>query len=328
MGRVLVTGATGCLGNALAHQLLQSGCVVTAQGRNLSDALDLVRAGADFLPLDFRAPEASARQLLPHLWRVETVYHCAALSSAWGPAGLFQAVNVTATANLLDAAREAGVRRFVFASSPSIYADGTDRLDLREDAALPARFATAYARSKYEAERLVLAADQPGGMRTVALRPRAIYGRGDRALMPRLMAAIGRGSVPLIGGGASLIDLTHVSDAARAMRLAADHAEQAGGRAFNITSGRSYPFRELLGAACDLTKTTPRLRPVPYGAALALAATLEAMHRLFRPKVEPVLTRQAVASLGRSLTLDISAARDVLSYRPQVSLDEGIKDYA
>lgn len=328
MSRVLVTGATGCLGSALVSLLRQSGHVVIAQGRDHPSAEDLVRAGAVFLPLDFRAQEASAHHLIRHLDGVTTVYHCAALSSAWGSAQAFEDINVTATANLLKAARMAGVKRFVFASSPSIYADGTDRLDLREDARLPARFATHYARSKYAAEQLVLAADMPQSMRTIALRPRAIYGRGDRALMPRLIEAIGRGTVPLISGGGSLIDITHVSDAARAMVLAGEQIESAGGRAFNITSGRAYAFTELLDAVCRLKNATPRRLPLPYGLAMALAGTLESFHHAFRPKVEPVLTRQAVASLGRSLTLNIKAARHDLGYLPQTSLEEGIKDYA
>lgn len=323
MGRVLVTGATGCLGGALVRALLQRGDQVVAQGRDLRAGASLAEAGAQFLPLDLCDPAP----LVPHLVGVETIHHCAALSSAWGRAEDFQAINVTATRRLLIAAREAGVRRFVFASSPSIYADGRDRLNLTEDAALPTRFATHYARTKHESERLVLAADGQG-MRTVALRPRAIYGAGDRALLPRLEAAIRRGTVPLIGGGHSLIDVTHVSDAANAMLLAAERVDQAGGQAFNITSGRAYPFTELLDAACAIYDAQPRRRFLPYGAAMALAAVLESAHRLFRPDIEPILTRQAVASLGRSLTLDISAARKVLGFLPRVELAQGIRDYA
>lgn len=323
MGRVLVTGATGCLGGALVPALLARGAHVTAQGRDPLAGAALNEAGAHFLPLDL----CDERPMVPHLIGVDTVYHCAALSSAWGRPEEFQAINVTATRRLLIAAREAGVRRFVFASSPSIYADGSDRLNVAEDAPLPARFATDYARTKHEAEVAVLAADAPG-FRTVALRPRAIYGTGDRSLLPRLEAAIRRGTVPLIGGGQSLIDVTHVSDAATAMMLAADHADRAGGRAFNVTSGQAFAFTELLDAICRLREASPRRRFLPYGVAMAIAGAMEAAHRLFRPQTEPLLTRQAVASLGRSLTLDISAARQFLGYRPQVSLEQGMLDYA
>lgn len=320
---VLVTGATGCLGAALVDRLLAGGQRVIAQGRDPTAGAVLERRGARFWPLDLRDPQP----LAPHLKGLTTVYHCAALSTAWGRVADFHAINVTATRRLLAAARDAGVGCFVLASSPSIYADGTHRLNLPEDAPLPSRFATHYARTKYLAECAVLAADAPG-FRTVALRPRAIYGKGDRALMPRLAQAMRRGTLPLIGGGASLIDVTHVSDAARAMQLAALAAGSAGGRAFNITSGQAWRFRDLARMAAQVLGLTPGERQLPYGAAMALATGLEAFHRAFRPQVEPVLTRQAVASLGRSLTLDITAARQVLGYEPAVTLEQGVQDYA
>ncbi|NPD16547.1 NAD-dependent epimerase/dehydratase family protein [Xinfangfangia sp. D13-10-4-6] len=321
---VLITGATGCLGAEITRQLCAAGKTVTAQGRNRREGAALTEIGANFLALDLRDP----RPFTPFLAGTETVFHCAALSSAWGRREDFEALNVTATRRLLKAAAEAGVKRFIFASSPSIYADGTDRLNLREDAPLPARFATHYARTKAQAEALALAADRPGAMRVVALRPRAIYGRGDRSLMPRLRAAMERGTLPLIAGGEALIDVTHVSDAARAMVLAARYADQAGGRAFNITSGEAWRFSDLASRAAAIFGLTPRRKHLPYGLAMAIATILETGHRVFRPSVEPILTRQAVASLGRSLTLDIAAAREVLHYHPQVTLDEGIRDYS
>jgi nucleoside-diphosphate-sugar epimerase len=322
MARVLVTGATGCLGASLVRALLAGGHQVLAQGRDASAGAQLQSLGAHFLRIDLRAPLPA-----PALRGVTTVYHCAALSSAWGRAEDFEAINVTATRRLLQASQASGVEQFVFASSPSIYANGQDRLNLSEDAALPAHFATDYARSKYQAEVLVLAADQPRGMRCGALRPRALYGRGDRSLMPRLIAAIRRGRVPLINGGQSLIDITHVDDAARAMILAAATPE-AGGMAFNITSGQAWRFTELLDKVCSLGGYKPRRVPLSYGTAMTIATVLELGHKLIAPAREPVLTRQAVASLGRSLTLNIERAREVLGYCPAIGIEQGIRDYA
>ena len=322
MAKVLVTGATGCLGNRLAQQLSAQGHHVLAQGRDAQAGQLLETQGIEFIPFDLQGdyPARAFQQ-------VEIVFHCAALSTAWGKAQIFQAVNVTATQRLLDAARKAGAARFVFASSPSIYANGQDRLNLTENAALPAHFPSHYARTKYEAECLVLAADQTGGMRTTALRPRAIYGTGDRSLMPRLLQAIKRGRVPMIGGGQTLIDITHLSDAARAMALAGFN-DNANGEIFNITSGKAYRFSELLAAVCALNHSAPKEIHISYDRAMKLAKGLEFLHRIFAPHREPVLTCQAVASLGRSLTLDISKAQQKLGYNPAVSIEDGIKDYA
>lgn len=322
MAKILVTGATGCLGSELVRQLADQGHDVVAQGRDVGLGAKLLRKNVTFLAHDLREP-VNAQAMAG----IEIVHHCAALSSAWGKAEVFQAVNVTATQHLLNAARDAGVSRFVFASSPSIYADGTHRLNVKEDAELPAHFATHYARTKYEAEVLVLASDNPAAMRTTALRPRAIYGKGDRSLMPRLLAAIGRGRVPMIDGGQSLIDITHVSDAARAMDCAA-RSEAAGGEVFNITSGKAFSFAQLLDHICAFKQCDPRRIDISYKTAMRLARGLELIHRMVMPSREPVLTCQAVASLGRSLTLDISKARQLLDYKPQTEIEQGICDYA
>lgn len=320
--RVLVTGATGCLGGGLTEALLAQGYEVIAQGRDPLLVAKLQEKGAQIWRHDLRDP-------LPEnaLKGVGVVYHCAALSSAWGRAEAFESINVTATDNLLKAARAADVRRFIFASSPSIYANGMDLLNISEDHPIPARHKTHYAASKYRAERLVLQSDDPNGMRTLALRPRAIYGRGDRALMPRLLTAIERGKVPLIDGGKALTDLTHLQDAALAMRLAGE-ADHLGGRAYNISSGQAWHFYDILDAVCEMKNKQPKRIALSYPVAFALASSLEVAHRLFAPEKEPILTRQAVVSMGRSMVLDISAARQDLGYEPRVTLAEGIADYA
>ncbi|WP_018001593.1 NAD(P)-dependent oxidoreductase [Paracoccus sp. N5] len=306
--RALVTGASGCLGRALVEQLALHGWDVGTTARQ-----------PVALP-GFRAADLAHADLAPLVDGIDVVFHCAARSSAWGTRDEFHAANVLATRRLLDAAERAGVKRFVLASSPSIYADGTDRLDLAEDAPLPARPLSLYAESKRIAERMVLG--HAGAMTCTAIRPRAIYGRHDRALLPRVILAMRRGRVPMIRGGQALIDLTHRHDAARGMILAASGPR---GGVWNITSGEAFRFREL--AAMIARESGLRLRglPLPYGLARWLAGASEAVARA-RGGAEPRLTLQAVASLGSSLTLDISAARRELGYRPQVGFRQGVAE--
>ncbi|QRZ13652.1 NAD(P)-dependent oxidoreductase [Paracoccus methylovorus] len=308
MRRALVTGASGCLGRALVEELQEQGWQVRTTARSQVD-----------LP-DFRAVDLVCDDLRPLVAGMDTVFHCAALSSAWGTRAAFHAANVLATRRLLDAAEQVGVERLVFASSPSIYADGTDRLDLPEHAPLPARPLSLYAESKRKAEAMVLGHN--GGMNCTAIRPRAIYGRHDRALLPRLIGAMRQGRVPMIRGGRALIDLTHRHDAARAMILAASGPR---GGVWNITSGQRFRFCDLVDLIARESGLRFRRLHLPYGLARGLAVVSESMARL-RGGAEPRLTRQAVASLGTSLTLDISAARRELGYCPAVRFEEGVAE--
>src|SRR5690606_13363434 len=108
------------------------------------------------------------------------------------------AENVYATEHLLAAARRDGVSRFVFVSSPSALMDrdGGDQIDVDESVPYPRRYLNYYSETKAAAERAVLAADSPG-LRTVALRPRAIWGAGDRSgPLVRMLSRTQAGSLP------------------------------------------------------------------------------------------------------------------------------------
>lgn len=306
--RALVTGASGCLGRALVEELATEGWAIRTTARQ-----------PVALP-GFHAADLVDADLAPLVDGIDVVFHCAALSSAWGKPEEFHAANVLATERLLAVAQRAGVARFVFASSPSIYADGSDRLNVAEDAPLPARAMSLYAHSKRIAEQIVLG--HSGAMDCTAIRPRAIYGRHDRALLPRVIDAMRRGRVPMIRGGRALIDLTHRHDAARGMILAASGPR---GGVWNITSGEAFTFRELAEIIARRNGLPLRGLPLPYGLARWLAGMSETVARL-RGGGEPRLTLQAVASLGSSLTLDISAARRDLGYHPQVGFAEGVAE--
>lgn len=307
--KALITGAGGCLGRAMIEELGAHGWSLRTTARTPVD-----------LP-DFMAADLACDDLGALVDGVDAVFHCAAMSGGWGSPQAFHAANVTATARLLDSARAAGVARFVFASTPSLYADGHDRLRVTEDARLPARALSPYADSKRAAEALVLGSDT-AAMRCTAIRPRAIYGRHDRALLPRLRATFERGILPLIERGSARIDLTHRHDAAQAMRLAADGP---GGGVWNISSGEVFTFRALAELVCEKGGYRPRPIRLPFGLAYKMAGLMERAAPLFGGK-EPTLTRQAVVSIGRSLTLDIGAARRDLGYEPKVTLEKGLDE--
>ncbi len=305
-GTALVTGATGGLGRVLVQQLLADGRRVVALGRNEAVGRILTAQGAEFLACELRDPGCD----LP--WHdVQTVFHLAALSAPWGPEAEFRAVNIEATQRLLQAARAAGARQFVHVSTPSIYARPRDQIGLTEASPLPPRLATAYARTKLEAERAVLAAHDPA-MHTLALRPRAIIAPHDTALLPRLLRAAQKGAMPLPRGGAALIEPTDARDVVAALLAAEARSAVAGGQAFNISGGVPIALRELVSHVFARLGRPARLVPLPALAVLGAGTLAEWLARR-----EPVLTRHAALTLGWSQTFDLSAARNVLDWKPR-----------
>lgn len=313
--RALVTGATGGLGRELTRQLLAAGYRVRATGRNAAIGAEL---GTEFVPADLtRDP------LEPLVADVDSVFHLAALSSPWGSRAAFQAINVTATERLLDAARRAGCSGLVYASTPSIYAEPRDRIGLTEDSPAGPRFANAYATTKYAAERLVLAADAPG-FRTVAIRPRAIVGPHDEVLLPRILRAARRGRFPLPGGGGALIEPTDVRDAAAAFVAADRHLDAAGGQAINISGGDPRPVRALLDQLFARIGHAPRLTTVPTPLAMTVAGAMERVAALLPGRPEPPVTRYSVMTFGFSQTMRLDRARDLLGWTPRYHVEEMI----
>lgn len=312
---VLISGGTGLVGRHTARLLLAQGHTVRLMGRDFAPVADLLAAGAFAVPADLRSRAA----VIAACAGVDAVVHAGALSAPWGAWQDFQTINVDGTAHVVEGCRIHGVRRLVAISSPAVVFTGGDHINTTEAAPYPQRFTSAYARSKALAEQLVHAApDVP----SVTLRPKAVFGPGDRSLLPRIVAAAQAGRLPQIGSGRNLVDLTYVENVAHAIGLALTR-EAAVGRTYHITNDEHIPLWELIRTVLERLRIATRLRPAPLSLMLAMAAALEA--RAAFTGVEPLLTRYTVAVLGRTQTYDIAAARRDLGYTPLLSVAEGVE---
>ncbi|HLO02264.1 MAG TPA: NAD-dependent epimerase/dehydratase family protein [Symbiobacteriaceae bacterium] len=321
--KLLVTGGTGFLGAHLAHRLQALGHEVTAIGRNQAKGAALAARGIRFVAADL----ADAAAIKAACQGQEAVFHAGALSAPWGAPAAFYAANVLGTRHIVDGCLQHGVSRLLHLSTPSIYNDYREHLQVREDAPLPARAVNEYARTKRLAESEV----QRGfaaGLPVVTIRPRAIFGLGDQALLPRLIEANRRGRVPLINGGRALIDLSYVDNVVDALLLGLTAPERCLGRAYNITNGEPMALHLLLTRLFERLGEPLRTINLPWRVAWGIATALEAVCRLLPGQPEPPLTRFAVGSIGLSQTLDIAAARAELGYAPRISVMEGIERFA
>ncbi len=309
--KVLVTGATGFLGAHTVGALIAAGHEVLAMGR---DPERLSGIQARTVLADLRDGAAVARACAG----VDAVVHTAALSAAWGKRDDFVALNLTGTRHVLDACARHGVRRLVHISSPAVIFDGFDQINTPDDAPFPARFSSYYALTKKLAEDAVRASP----VEAIILRPKAIYGPGDRSLLPRLVAAARAGRLPQIGDGQNAIELTYVSDAVGAILLALERG-QAGRVPYTVTGGQAVRLWDAIRTLLTRLGVSSRLPALPLWAALPLASGMEFAAGITGR--EPHLTRYTVNLLARTQTYEIFRARTELGYAPQVSFEDGLE---
>ncbi len=296
----LVTGGAGFIGSHLVRFLLARGAVrvlddfSTGTLDNLADVLDSVEL--------FRGSVTDAALVQKAVEGCEMIFHLAAQVSV--PLSLEQPVetfevNLYGTQLLLEAARQAGVRRFVFASSAAVYGD-SPRLPKRET--MQPRPISPYAWSKWYGELLCRDYGRVYGVPTVSLRFFNVYGPRQNprsqyaAVVPRWITAALTDRKPIIyGDGKQMRDFVYIDDLLQGIWLAATHPD-AVGRVFNLASGRAYTLLELL----------------------------QAVEQAAGYPLEPQFAPPRPGDIRRSWA-DIRAARGILGYEPGISLQEGIQ---
>jgi UDP-glucose 4-epimerase len=301
MGRSLVTGGAGFIGSHLVAALLTRGEQVVVLD-NLSTGKRANLAGLtgrfEFVEGDVADPAAAARACAG----AEVVYHQAALASV--PRSIeapldSHAACATGTLVMLDAARKAGARRFVYAASSSCYGDQPTSSKRESDLPSPL---SPYAAAKLAGEMYCLAFHRSYGLETVALRYFNVFGpRQDphgayAAVIPRFIDAWLKGErLVLYGDGRQSRDFTYVENVVAGNLLAAE-SPRAAGRVLNLASGRSYSLLDLI-------------------------ASLEALlGRAADVRREPARVGDVRDSLA-----DITLARELLGYEPVVDFHEGLR---
>jgi nucleoside-diphosphate-sugar epimerase len=298
-----VTGAAGFIGSHLAvrlaelgHEIVGVDCFLDYYPRVVKERnLRSLRGRSDVRLLE---EDLSGAELAPLLAGVDWVFHLAAqagVRASWGRDFAIYAIhNVLATQRLLEAARDAKVRRFVYASSSSVYGDTTD-LPMREQS-LP-RPISPYGVSKLAAEHLCWLYWRSYGLPTVSLRYFTVYGprqRPDMAFHRFLKGALRGEEITLYDDGEQTRDFTFVSDVVAANLAAAERAD--GGEVFNIGGGSEVSINHVLATIERLSGRTLRVR------------------REERQKGDV-----------RHTAADCTRARDALGFLPAVALTEGLR---
>lgn len=295
--RVGVTGASGFIGGAVATALADRGHDVVGFGRR-PNGWTHPAARYEVWDLDHG----------PRHDDFEAIVHSAALADDWAPLGAAMHANQLGTRTVVASAAGA---RIVHVSTSSVYDAFAPNVKVPEAAPPATRFLSAYSESKAAAEVELVGAD------AVILRPHAVYGPGDTTLLPRILAGI-RGSRLVLPAGAEVTHtLTRIENLVDAVELSL--TGPAG--TYNIGDDTDVLLAAVLREFLSRRgRADVALASIPYRTAVAAAAALEAAARVTRTR--PRLTRYAVSQLGLERTLNLTAARERLGYRPRpTSLD-------
>jgi nucleoside-diphosphate-sugar epimerase len=297
----LVTGGAGFIGSNIVRALLERGGSVrvldnlaTGRAENLAD----IAGQVELIEADLRDAWVAQQAVKG----VEAVFHQGALPSVSRSVAdplASHEVNSSGTLGLLLAARDAGVRRFVFASSSSVYGD-TPTLPKSED--LPTNPLSPYAVSKLAAEQYCRVFYRLYGLETVCLRYFNVFGpRQDpkshyAAVVPLFITAISRGESPLVhGDGTQSRDFSYIANVVQA-NLRAAEAPGVGGEVFNVACGERYSLLDLVAI----------------------------LNRILGTSVEPTFGPARAGDVKHSLA-DISKAQRLLGYEPVVRFEQGLE---
>jgi UDP-glucuronate 4-epimerase len=308
--RILLTGVAGFIGSHLAERLLARGDVVvgidnfdTFYGRDAkeSNLAEIGRTGdLQFHELDIRDTTAVTGLLTPETVIVHLAAKAGVRPSIASPLAYFD-TNVSGTASLIEAARDAGCTRFVFGSSSSVYGDDTPA-PFREDAAA-IRPVSPYAASKRSCELLLGSAAPLYGMRVASLRFFTVYGprqRPDLAIHTFTRQLVAGEPITLFGDGTQGRDYTFCDDIVTGITSAIEWTAAAGVGVehFNLGGDRVVYLRELVDEISDALGVSPQIRwrPMQAGDVQVTSA-------------------------------DLSRSRDVLGYEPRIGIHEGVSRF-
>jgi nucleoside-diphosphate-sugar epimerase len=316
---VLVTGGSGFLGRRIVAALVEGGERVLALSR--SDVSDQTLAALGAIPV-----RGDLRQGRIDLPPIDATIHAAAHFRLAGPRAPYVITNVDGTRALLEASRRAGATAFIAISAAAVVMDdaGTPLRGVDETARTFPESRLHYIASKAAGEAVVLAANAPG-FRTLALRPPAIWGKGDAfsAALPgmlkrRQFGFIDRGDFPYV--------TCHVDNVVEAV-LCALRAE-VGGKAYFINDREPTTFRSfVIDIARSLGLDASRAPSMPYGVARGMGRLMEGLWSVAGASADPPLSRAMVRLIGREFTTSDAAARREIGYVGRRSRAEGLAGY-
>jgi len=315
---VLVTGATGFIGNRLVEYLLKNGCRVRVltrrpleQYKNIAWGREVVHVQGNLRDVD--SIKEAARG-------AEVVVHMAAQLGSWkAKQEDYIDVNYNGTRLLADESENAGVQHFIYVSTAGVF--GTLK-QIPADETHPCNPRYPYEKTKFMAEQYI-SKKMKGGFPATIIRPSHVYGPGDVNTVPLLKVLKKFHFFPLIGGGRSLFQPVYIDDLVKGIVLVINSRKNVCGKLYVLAGKEAVTFKKYIQVIIKILGIKVILLPFPYSVAKFAAILNESMSKILN--FEPILTRFRVDFFGGHQYYDTKRAQKDFGFKPEVSLEYGIE---
>jgi nucleoside-diphosphate-sugar epimerase len=314
--KVLVTGGTGFTGKALVSRLLDAGYQVVALDYKEGVRTQELRDWGAEVEIGTITDRETVNRCMDG---VDVVHHLAAAFRELDvPNSYYEEVNIHGTRNVLQAASEQGVKKFIYCSTCGIHGN-IDNPPGDENA--PIKPADYYQRTKYEAEPIVNEYFKKG-MATVVLRPAAIYGPGDPERFLMIFKRVSKGFFPIFGNGKTLYHPLYIDNLVDAF-MCAMQDNNGEGEAYLIADEEYIEIEQLVQKVAEVLKVEVKTPHYPIAPLIVAGHVCE---KICKPlHISPPIFPRRVDWYRQNRAFKIDKAKHDLGYQPKIGLDEGLR---
>lgn len=311
--RIFVSGGSGFVGGATIESLSAKHEIIAMSRSNNSDAKIIAKGG---IPMRCDLQNVSKE----HIAGCDAVIHAAAYVEEWGRWETYEEINVQGTHNILNAAKAAGVKRFIHIGTESALFFGQDLIDVDEDYPLAPYSEYPYSSTKAKAEQAVIAANRID-FQALSLRPRMIWGEGDETILKTVTQMAQTGKFSWIDEGKYHTSTTHIDNLVHAITLALKKGE--GGEAYFILDDGNITIRDFLSQYLATQNIDLGAKSSPSWIVRSIANLVEPIWRFAAIKSPPPITKFTAHIMSAHCTLIDQKARSILGYKPMISRADG-----
>ena len=315
---ILVTGATGYIGNRLVEELLKNGYKVRVLTRKPLEQYKNIAWGKEVVHVQSNLKDVDS--IKKAVRGEEVVIHLAAQLGSWKAKQKdFIDINYNGTRLLANESENASVQHFIYVSSAGVF--GTLKR-APADETHPCNPRYPYEKTKFMAERYILEKIKKGFPATI-IRPSHVYGPSDINTVPLLKVLKKFHFFPLIGGGRSLFQPVYIDDLVKGIILVIKNRKNVCGNIYILAGKEAVTFKKYIQIISKILHIKVILFPFPYGLAKFTAVLNESIAKILN--IEPVLTRFRVDFFGGHQCYNIKRSQNDFGFNPKVGLEQGIE---